>query len=216
MPDAASWWPRTTTRTPLARKDGILRARMCGGEVAVRAVRGAHGQVAVRRLAAVLVLALSLPGCGITHLSDLAFRVDHRLHFVSPKDRSKQRLPLTISWTMKDFRPAAAGSEPPSKDAGYFAIFVDQQPIRPGQTMKAEAKDHSCKITPGCPTVSDLADRQIYLTTQTSMRFDTISNINQRDKVQLHTFIVVLMNTAGHRIGEAAWELDLRIPKAGS
>jgi hypothetical protein len=48
------------------------------------------------------------------------------------------------------------------------------------------------------------------------MRFDTISNINQRDKVQLHTFIVVLMNTAGHRIGEAAWEIDLRIPKAGS
>ena len=37
---------------------------------------------------------------------------------------------------------------------------------------------------------------------------------NTKEKKQLHRITVVLMNTAGHRIGESAWELDVRIPKA--
>ena len=37
-----------------------------------------------------------------------------------------------------------------------------------------------------------------------------------KDKKQLHTFVVVLMDTAGRRIGESAWELDLRLPRIGA
>ena len=170
---------------------------------------------ALAAAALVVTVASPLAGCGITHVQDLNFRVDNRLHFDTPKDRSKVYLPLTISWHVKDFRIAAKGSEPPSDGAGYFAVFVDRQPIGPEQTMKAVADDRFCKRDPKCPDDAYLRDRQIYTTTSTTIHFDQITNLNSHDKLQLHTFVVVLMNTAGHRIGESAWELDLRIPKVG-
>ena len=182
----------------------------------MRAARAARRLLVVLRLAVVAGLVMPLAGCGITHLQDLNFRVDDRLHFVSPKDRSRVHTPVTLTWTMRGFRTAAIGSEPPSRDAGYFAVFVDQQPIKPGQTMKALAADRFCKRDPKCPDVSYLNDRGVYLTTTPSLRIDQVANLTtSHDKVQQHTFVVVLMDTAGHRIGESAWELDLRIPKAG-
>ena len=170
------------------------------------------------RAVAVLVAAVvPLAGCGLTHLNELNFRVDNRLHFLSPKDRAKVHQPVNVSWTIHGFRIAALGSEPASHDAGYFAVFVDRQPIQPGQTMKAVASgDRFCQRDPKCPNVSYLNDRGVYTTTNSSIRLDTIANVvGNNDKVQLHSFIVVLMNTAGHRIGESAWELDLRIPRTG-
>lgn len=182
----------------------------------MRPARGGR-RLPVMRLLAAAALTLPLAGCGITHLQDLNFRVDNRLHFIAPKDRSKVREPFSISWRVSGFRVASAGSEPPSRDAGYFAIFVDREPIHPGQTMKALARDRFCKRDPKCPSVTDLNNMGVFTTTATSMRFDQIANVrNDTDRVQVHTFVIVLMDTAGHRIGESAWELDLRIPKAGT
>jgi hypothetical protein len=179
---------------------------------------GAGREVRVRfaRLVAAVSVALPLSACGITHVRDLSFTVDHRLHFLSPKDRAKVRNPVTISWRIHGFRLAASGSEPPSRDAGYFAVFVDRQPIRPNQTMRAVAGgDRSCEHDPKCPDAAYLANHGVYTTTGTSIRLDQVPNLNSRDRIQLHSFVVVLMDTAGHRIGESAWELDLRIPRAG-
>jgi hypothetical protein len=170
------------------------------------------------RVAALVVASmLPLAGCGLTHLNELNFRVDNRLHFLAPKDRAKVHAPVTLSWTIRGFRVAPLGSEPASHDAGYFAVFVDRQPIQPGQTMKAVASgDRFCKRDPKCPDTSYLNDRGVYTTTASSIRLDTIANLNgNNDKVQLHTFVIVLMDTAGHRIGESAWERDLRLPRTG-
>ena len=182
--------------------------------------REESGLVPVRRLGrlAAACLALTLAaGCGFTHLSDLSFRVDNRLHVIAPKDRSKVARPVVLRWTMKDFTIEPQGSAPPSRHAGYFAIFVDQQPVKPGHTMKSVASgDRYCKRTPGCPNAKYLSDRHIYTTTQTTFQLPTVDPIaNDKDKVQLHTIVIVLMDTAGHRIGEAAWELDLRVRKLG-
>jgi hypothetical protein len=157
-------------------------------------------------------------GCGLTHLQDLSFRVDNRLHFLSPKDRSKVARPVTIRWTMRGFTIEPRGSAPPSRSAGYFAVFVDQAPVKPGQTMKAVASgDRFCQRTPTCPDTSYLNLRQIYTTTATSLTLPDVFPIaSDRDHVQLHHITIVLMNTAGHRIGESHWELDLRIPKIGT
>ena len=182
----------------------------------MRPARGVRPRSAAARLSALLLAVAPLAGCGITHVQDLNFRVDNRLHFVAPKDRSKVRPPLTISWRITGFRIAALGSEPATRNAGYFAVFVDRQPIRPEQTVKAVATDPFCKRDPKCPDTSYLNSHGVYLTTATSLRLDQVSTINTNDdKVQRHTFIVVLMDTAGHRIGESAWELDLRIPRPG-
>lgn len=176
-----------------------------------------RGRRTLVRCAGALVAVLTLTSCGITHLQDLNFRIDKRLHFVGPAARSTVHQPVAISWTMKDFTVEAAGSAPPSRDAGYFAIFVDKTPIRPGHTMKDVATgDPFCQRTPGCPGKQYLADHLVFTTTDTQFKFPLVPNITgSSEHLQLHTFTIVLMDTSGHRIGESAWELDLRIPKVG-
>lgn len=182
-----------------------------GKEAQVRLARAA------RSVAAATGALTLTAGCGLGHLQDLNFRVDDRLHFVTPKDRSKVHLPLTIQWRMHGFTVAAPGSAAPRRDAGYFALFVDRSPIQPGQTMKA-----ICKADPfergdaKCPTTAYLQGQRIFPTTSDSVTLDRIPNLpGSKDNVQLHTFIVVLLDTAGHRIGESAWQLDLRLPRIG-
>ena len=171
----------------------------------------------VARCAAVLTL-LPLSGCGLTHLQDLNFRVDDRLHFVSPEDRSTVARSFTVTWTMSDFAVSPVGSAPPTRDAGYFAVFVDRTPIKPGQTMKSVMHDDlACQRNPRCPTAKDLKELGIYTTTGTSVHIAQVGNVTgDKQRLQHHSVTVVLMDTAGRRIGESAWELDVRIPKAGS
>ena len=167
--------------------------------------------------AAALFAVLSTSGCGLTHLQDLNFRVDKRLHFTAPKDRSTQHRPLTVSWTMSDFRIAAKGSEPPSRGAGYFAVFVDKTPIKPGQTMESlVSNDQACKVDPTCPDRAYLNGIGVYETTATTLTLKQIPGITgDKERLQHHYITVVLMDTAGHRIGESAWELDVRLPRVG-
>jgi hypothetical protein len=169
------------------------------------------------RCVAPLTALIVVSGCGLTHLQDLRFRVDKRLTFVSPKARTTVHQPVTISWTMRDFTVAAQGSQPPSRDAGYFAVFVDTSPIKPGHTLKDVAgSDTFCKQDPKCPDRKYLRDHQVFTTTATSMKFPILSNVStDKSKVQMHAFTVILLDTSGHRIGESAWELDVRIPRVG-
>jgi len=131
---------------------------------------------------------------------------DHRFHFVAPPSRAHVRLPVTLRWTMRDFTPAA-----------HFAIFVDRSPVGPGQTLRAVAdRDTSCKRTPGCPDASYLADRQIYTTADDGFVLDRVADfVDNREKQQLHEVTVVLLDTAGRRIGESVWYLDFWLPRAG-
>ena len=165
-------------------------------------------------LAAVLVAALT--GCGLTRLHDLNFRVDDRLHFTAPEDRALLKQPFTVSWAMRDFRIAAEGSEPPSEDAGYFAVFVDQPPVKPRATLDDVAHgDTYCENDPKCPDKAYLREHYVYATTHSSIRLSGIPNVAGHDDVQLHSITVVLMDTSGHRIGESAWELDVRMRRVG-
>jgi hypothetical protein len=175
------------------------------------------GRHTLHRVALALTGAVVLSGCGITHMQDLSFRVDTRLHFTTPKARTKLHQPVHLAWTIRDFRIAAPGSEPPSRDAGYFAVFVDRTPIKPGQTMRATAGDDpACRHDPKCPDSAYLHQHEIYTTTDLSMTLPQIPNVlGDKEKVQHHTVTVVLMDTSGHRIGESAWQLDFRIPKVG-
>jgi len=180
---------------------------------------GRHAQYrrVLGRVALVVAGAVLVSGCGITHLQDLSFRVDNRLHFTTPKTRTKVHQPVHLAWTIRDFRIAAPGSEPPSRAAGYFALFVDRTPVKPGQTMRAVgSNDPSCRRDPKCPNEGYLEQHAVYTTTDLAMTLPLIPNIlGDKEKIQHHTITIVLMDTSGHRIGESAWELDLRIPKVG-
>ena len=176
-----------------------------------------HGRTALR-LATLLVVPAFLSGCGITHLNDLNFRTDDRLHFTSPPDRSEQHPPFVVTWTMDDFTVEPPGSAPPSRDAGYFAVFVDQAPVPPDHTLDDIAKgDPECEADPDCPDRHYLAGHHVFTTSEDQIRIPLLPPV-QGDpaEVQLHSIIVVLMDTSGHRIGESAWELDVKIPRLTS
>jgi len=164
----------------------------------------------VSALGAVFVLA----SCSVSNHS--VFN-DHRFHFVAPASRAHVRLPVTLRWTMRDFTRAAPGGSEPSRRRGYFAIFVDRPPVGPGQTLRAVAdRDTSCRRTPGCPDTSYLADRQIYTTAGDRFVLNRVPDfVDNREKQQLHEATVVLLDTAGRRIGESAWYLDFWLPRAG-
>jgi hypothetical protein len=166
-------------------------------------------------LAAIALTAMT--GCGIAHPSELNFRSDKRLTFTTPEARTLVKPPLTVAWTIRDFQVRSFGSAPPSKDAGYFAVFVDRAPIKPSETMRDVAHDdQECLHRPGCPDTEYLAERLIYQTTKETITIPQIPPIaGDSEKVQLHTITVALMDTTGHRIGESAWQLDLRMRKVG-
>jgi hypothetical protein len=184
--------------------------RLSSQELPLRPAQSATWRLAVVAVAAVV----GLSGCGLTHLHDLSFRVDKRLDFVSPPSRAKVSQPVTVSWTMKDFQVSRTG--PVSRDVGYFAVFVDNPPIKPDATMKSVAHgDPACQSDPKCPNPAYLRQHLVFTTTKTSIKLPLIPDLaNHKEKYQLHRITVVLMDTAGHRIGESAWELDVRIPKA--
>jgi len=173
--------------------------------------------VVARSLTTAVLASVLLGGCGLTHLQDLNFRVDDRLHFLSPEPRALVHPPLTVRWTMDDFTIVRPGSAPPSRDAGYFAVFVDRAPIHPGETLDAVGKgDPVCDPDPKCPDTQYLHDHGVYPTTAMQLRLPHVIDLRgNREKVQLHTITVVLLDTAGRRIGESAWELDVRIPRIG-
>lgn len=161
-----------------------------------------------------LIAAGLLSGCA--NLSDLQFRVDHYVKVVAPASRAKLSLPITLRWQVKGFRVAAPGSEPPSKHAGYFAIFVDRAPIRPGQTLAAVAgNDPTCVASAGCPDAQYLADRQVYRTTNLFFTLRQVFALSgDSDNWQLHDATIVLLDTAGHRIGEHAYYRDFELKRS--
>ena len=170
-----------------------------------------------RRCLLVLAVLVAGSACGIAHPQDLNYRSDKRLHFLEPKARTLVHIPVTVRWAIRDFTVRRPGSAPPSENAGYFAVFVDHAPIKPGETMRVIAKkDEVCLHRPGCPDEQYLEDRQIYTTTASALTLEQIPPIaGDTERVQFHYITVVLLDTTGHRIREAAWQLDVRMRRPG-
>ena len=168
-----------------------------------------------KRAAAALCMAaacLLAAGCD---LSQLAFRVDHRLHFLTPKSRQLVRAPFTVAWTMRDFTVVGLHDGPVDRHSGYFAVFVDRAPVKPGQSLQAVVNDDSgCRNNPSCVNPSMLANHQVYVTTRPQLRVPLIGALADHDKIQLHDLTVIILDTSGHRIGEYQWDLEFKMRRS--
>jgi hypothetical protein len=142
-----------------------------------------------------------LVACGT---SDLAFSTDHRVKVVAPSDRAKVRLPVQIRWSTPGIRRTANGP--------YFAVFADRAPVQPGQSLRAVADD-TCNRTPGCPDASYLRDRYVFVTKDTSVTIDALpKQTGQRQGARnSHEATIVLVDANGHRIGEAAYNVQFTL-----
>jgi hypothetical protein len=169
------------------------------------------------RLAAavgVLGLCLALSGCVP---QGLAFRVDDRLSFRSPEDRSTVTLPVVLDWEIEDFRIVDPGGEP-RDDAGYFAVFVDRAPMPPNESLRWLArKDSSCRAADRCPDEEYLNARGVYTTTETRLVLEQLPRTTDReDRKERHRAVVVLLDASGRRIGESAFEIAFDVERSTS
>jgi hypothetical protein len=160
------------------------------------------------------VLSALLAGCAP---DGLAFRVDERLTFQAPQDRSTVGLPLTLDWEMRDFEVVPPGS-PARPDAGYFAVFVDRSPVPPGEPLRWLArKDTSCRTADGCPDEEYLNSRGVYTTTETELVLDQLPRLgDDEDRRERHRAVVILLDGAGRRIGESAFEIAFDIERSNT
>lgn len=153
----------------------------------------------------VFALLVALSATSACQLNQLQFHVDNRLSFSAPHTRQQVTVPLTVSWSMKDFDPVGLDG---SKDThkGAFAVFVDAAPMPVGKDLKWIArKDSGCQRDAQCPNAQFLADRGIFVTTETSVTLETLPQASDGIGLEQHYVNVVLLDGTGHRIGESAW-----------
>jgi hypothetical protein len=157
-----------------------------------------------RAAAALLVLVTAASGC---QLDKLQFKNDNRLTFESPRARHRVSAPLTVQWRMKDFTPTSLdGSTDPKH--GVFAVFVDQAPMPVGKDLRwLFHHDNGCKHDSHCPTLQQLSDRGVHVTSDPSVVLDVLPQVGQGVGDEQHYVNVVLLDGTGHRIGESAWYL---------
>ena len=153
-------------------------------------------------LVAALAAAFMLTGCGVHGLN---FVKDTRVDIVTPHDRSKVVLPLTVRWRAHDF-------------AGTYAVFVDRSPQPPGHTLDWPFRnDLTCKSAGGkqlCASDGFLAAHGVHTTTDSSFAVVRVPRLtgNERSR-QFHEITVVLLDAQGRRRGEGAWSVEFEVPK---
>ena len=205
--------PADHDRDPvIVGRDHAGIGQMCGTPIDARRrltiLRALATQLRSARLVVVaLTLGMVASACGVHGLSFLA---DDRVDIVSPGDRAKVDAPVTVRWTAKNF---ATGS-----DRGAFGVVVDRAPQRSGRTLASMFNgDDTCKGSTGralCATPEFLAERGVYMTTDTSFTIERIARLsgNQRRR-QFHEATIVLLDAAGRRLGEGAWSVQFELAK---
>lgn len=154
-----------------------------------------------------LLASVVLTGCSF---EDLQFTNDERLDFVSPAERSLVKAPLTIEWEMRDFEAVGLdGSR--EEDRGVYAVFVDRAPMPVGKDLKWVFRDdRGCKRDARCPSLQQLKDRGILVTTDTKATIDVLPQVGDGVGDEQHYVNVVLLDGTGHRIGESGWYLPFK------
>lgn len=149
-----------------------------------------------------LGLLVALPGCGV---GELQFRSDDRLSFSAPGDRDQVELPVSVSWSMEDFRPTGLDGSS-ATDRGVFAVFVDRAPMPVGEDLEWLVRDDdSCTRDPRCPSPEYLLEKGVYLTTEPAVVLERLPAADDGVGDEQHYVNVVLLDGTGSRIGESAW-----------
>ena len=173
-----------------------------------------HVRRHVARAIALTAVCASLAACVP---QGLAFRVDERLTFQAPEDRSTVQLPVTLDWSIRDFTVVQPGTAGAGEDAGYFGVFVDTSPMPPGKGLEWLARDDDgCRQDDGCPDAEYLAGLGVYTTTQTELALEQLPRGDDEDRRERHRATIVLLDASGRRIGESAFEIAFDVDREAS
>lgn len=113
----------------------------------------------------------------------MLFRQDHRINIAYPGDFATVGQPLTIRWSARGFNAPVDGS---------YAVFVDRDPMPPGETVASFDRDSR--------------HRNIYVLKSPRLTIAHLDpNAGGSDAERNHHDItVVLLDSAGRRVGESA------------
>jgi hypothetical protein len=151
----------------------------------------------LRATALAVGLSISVGGC-----SGLEFSQDRRLSFTAPAADKLTHLPVTLSWSMKNYR-AGSGDD--------FAVFIDQQPVKVGHNVDSVLPAGT--IT----TRALLAAANVYVTPANQLTLRIVPDLsNDTASRQRHTATVVLLDGKGDRMNESAWSRQFDLPRSGS
>ena len=140
----------------------------------------------------------------MTGCSGLEFRQDRRLDFTAPASNALTHLPVTLSWSMKDYPTTGT-------DAGRFAVFIDQHPVKVGHNVDSVLPSGTQA------TATLLANANVYVTSADQLRLTIVPDLNNDTASrQRHTATVVLINAAGDRTTESYWSRTFDLPRSGS
>ncbi len=161
----------------------------------------------LRLVVVILAVVAAASSCAV---HGLEFMTDDSVAITSPLNRADVQPPFTISWRVR--AASLAGQIADGRQPGYFAVFIDRTPVRPGQNLKV-LTDHVCQQTPGCPSPAYLAQLNVYLTGGMSLTVTTLPNLvpagarpNKLD--YLHQATIVIVNRQLQRIGEASFSVN--------
>jgi hypothetical protein len=128
---------------------------------------------------------------------------DARVSIVEPASDGTVRLPLRVSWHAR-------------VPAGRFAVFFDQPPVGPGDSLMSLVpdRDFACRSQPGCPNDAWLNDRSIYVTEKTSLDIATLRDLRSNHRAKdRHEMTIVLLDANGHRLGDTAFDREFIVER---
>lgn len=136
--------------------------------------------------------------------SGLEFEQDRRLTFVSPASNALTHTPVRLAWTMKGFSTTGP-------DAGLFAVFVDQQPVKVGHSVDSVLPKGTI------PTPALLAEANVYVTADDHVTLRIVPDLDyDRSSRQRHEATVVLLDSKGDRINESSWTKEFDLPRSNT
>lgn len=139
---------------------------------------------------------LALAGCGG---APRAFTVDGHVRITAPAPLAVVSTPFTVRWTSTD-------------DAQRYAVFVDQDPIAPGRTLR-DLADDQCKHARGCPDAGYLANRGVFVTARRQVEvplLPILKGTGARARHPGHRITLVAVDARGRRTSDASWRVDVR------
>lgn len=166
----------------------------------------------LRLAAAIAALSLSV-ACG--DVADMAFAQDHRVSFLEPADRSIVKSPVKLRWDVNGFTVTGRDGRG-DRNAGYFAVFLDQPPVPPGESLAWLTKDESSCVDEGCVDDEFLADRFVYVSEKTTLTLSRLPDIPESGGYERHEAVLVLLDGTGKRIGESAFYVRFNVKREGS
>jgi hypothetical protein len=109
---------------------------------------------------------------------------------------------------VEDFEVVQPGT-PAREGAGYFVVFLDKTPMKPGKTLQSlRDKDVVCEDP--CTEDTYFPARGMFPTASTEL---VIDKLPLGSDGEAHRATIVLVDGEGRRIGETAFNVDFTIPE---